>query len=412
MATSPTEEIRVLESEIVGLEDERRSDPDAGIRVTPGGVAETSERPVQDMLEQFALEAAQLGFPSAENFFKENCTTAAYALFQQAYGFFKRLYPEHPFKDAERFALLTVMNGPDRALYAFDIGDSFWREKRIDPVHDESPYLYTSEVKRLDDAVSDLRDFFYTYVSNRQDPRSYTGEFGNPQRPTEVQLPPPRVGLEREEEEAGQAPQGRVALATAKPSSLPETALRAALEKSGSATASQPQERKRVTIQEPASKTGPMRGFIPISPRPSSVEEERIEEIPRNFDNNKDLTQLIITTVKTVLQDSGFPPREKETGFSPENEKKEFFPDPYGVHLKETTDSVFPAFGKVMRPDCTGSRNLQARRPVPVYSNGGQKLAQALRENHIPRNDPMWGFALGTYEALSEANEKEKQNCL
>jgi hypothetical protein len=104
-----------------------------------------------------------------------------------AFQFFAAAYPDHPADEAQRFGLLTVLVGPDRALEDFQQNNASWRSLVVN--HGKfSSLIYNGRDAQQNQELAYMRDFFYKKVSFAPDIRDAQGI----DMPVQVSIPAPR----------------------------------------------------------------------------------------------------------------------------------------------------------------------------------------------------------------------------
>ena len=106
------------------------------------------------------------------NHFREGCENQITFFMRQAFHFLKLIHPG--FGDNRsylRFAAIAFLEGPDRALYAFEYGDTLWENYVPSLTYRRMPVLYGSQDPTVDNYLEHLRHIFYGRISRRQDPR-------------------------------------------------------------------------------------------------------------------------------------------------------------------------------------------------------------------------------------------------
>ena len=143
--------------------------------------------PVEECFEQFNEEATSTGYPNAPVGFYRKDSTAGFALFRMAFQFFEAAYPDHPSDEAQRFGLLAVLVGPDRALEDFQQNNTSWRSLVVN--HGKfSSLIYNGRDSQQNQELAYMRDFFYKKVSFAPDIRDAQGI----DMPVQVSIPAPR----------------------------------------------------------------------------------------------------------------------------------------------------------------------------------------------------------------------------
>ena len=106
------------------------------------------------------------------NHFRDGCENQILFFMRQAFHFLKTIHPG--FRDDKaylRFAAIAFLEGPDRALSAFEYGDNLWENYVPALVYKRMPVLYGSQDPSVDNYLEHLRHIFYGHISRRQDPR-------------------------------------------------------------------------------------------------------------------------------------------------------------------------------------------------------------------------------------------------
>jgi hypothetical protein len=110
-----------------------------------------------------------------ENHYRRSVLTsgAVPALFEAAYNFFVRIYPDSDPVARQRFAEITVVEGPDRALEAYGNYDDLWDALDVPREYIPPRVLFGAEGE-VNDALDQMRDHYYQFISRRKDPRKET----------------------------------------------------------------------------------------------------------------------------------------------------------------------------------------------------------------------------------------------
>ena len=143
---------------------------------------------LDESLEQFEHSALAAGYPQNPAGFYRKDTTAGLALFQMAYRFFETIYPGHPPEDAQKFGVLVVLVGPDRALEDFQTDSEPWKTLSGIDHWRSSSVVYNGKNPAQNQALINMRDFFHLKVSFSPDIRNLQGAA----MPAQLFTPPPR----------------------------------------------------------------------------------------------------------------------------------------------------------------------------------------------------------------------------
>ena len=125
------------------------------------------------------IRADPRGSPS-QNHFRAGCENEISLFMRMAFNFLKTILPGLQNRTYLRFATISFLEGPDRALLAFETGDDLWENYMPSDVYQRMPVLYGSRDLLIDSHLEHLRHLFYGRISHRQDPR--TSEHYGPPR--------------------------------------------------------------------------------------------------------------------------------------------------------------------------------------------------------------------------------------
>ena len=117
---------------------------------------------------------------SSQNHFRAGCENEISLFMRMAFNFLKTILPGLQNRTYLRFATISFLEGPDRALLAFETGDDLWENFMPPDVYQRMPVLFGSRDLATDSHLEHLRHLFYGRISQRQDPR--TSEHYGPHR--------------------------------------------------------------------------------------------------------------------------------------------------------------------------------------------------------------------------------------
>ena len=138
--------------------------------------ASSNIRKIIEFLDKQKIEDPDQTDPAGYHF-RKNCRKEIRPFMRQAFYFFKTCFPDETDRSGLRFATVAFLEGPDRALKAFEDQDTLWRGFDVPAVFMAPFLLYQAEKEEQDRYLEHLRHLYYGRITHREDPRD-SGHYG------------------------------------------------------------------------------------------------------------------------------------------------------------------------------------------------------------------------------------------
>ena len=108
---------------------------------------------------------------SSRNHFRTDAKKEILPFLRQAYLFYRNLYPDEESRLCLRMATIAFLEGPDRALKAYEDHDRLFNRLQVSTYKGMPAILYGSQNATFNNYLEYLRHIYYGRISHREDPR-------------------------------------------------------------------------------------------------------------------------------------------------------------------------------------------------------------------------------------------------